>query len=107
MFQEYRPRRQPQGHVSLDEILLLQKLNLALDERRHDRNTREADNPHDVVDIGLEGCDDKQDEHEAWEGIDKVGEIGNARVELATPVAGSHTEHRAEKKRNKDGQEAG
>jgi len=50
-------------------------LDLALDERRDDRNIRETDDQHDVVDIGFEGRDHEEDEHEAREGIDEVGEI--------------------------------
>ena len=95
----------PKRDVRLDEILLLQEQDLALDVRRDDRHVRDAHDQHDVVDVGLERRDHEQDEHEAREGIDEVREIGDTCVELSTSVAGQHAEHRAEEERDEDCQQ--
>ena len=100
-------RRQPEGVRRLDEALLPQKCDLARDQIGDQGHAGDADHDHDVVDVGLEGGDHEQDQHQPRERVEEVGEVRDERVVPAAAVARQNAEYAAAGEGNRDGEQPG
>jgi hypothetical protein len=104
VLEDDRAPRQPQGFRRLDEILLLQETDLALDERNDRRDIRQPHDHHDVVDVRLERGDDQEDEHQARERVHEVGTPGDDRIGPPLAESRQHAQGGAGDDRDGDGQ---
>src|SRR5258707_12019073 len=101
-----RVRRQPERMRRLDEALLPKKRDLARDQVGDHRHAGDADHDHDVIDVGFEGGDHEQDQHQAWERVEQVVEVSDDRIEPAAAVARQDAENAAADDGNRDGKQS-